>query len=139
MTPDELLVDDDAVTPVIGIILLVAIAVILAATVGTLAFTLSDRETNPAPSVSFTYEYDEGENNLTVIHDGGSKFDAVNVEFRRNGAVVTAADPWPAAVQAGDAAVLDSVDGGDEVLIVWTDPRKDDQSQIIGEWDGPEA
>ena len=49
--------DDDAVSPVIGVILMVAITVILAAVIASFVLGLGDQN-NPAPTTSFDFEYD---------------------------------------------------------------------------------
>ncbi|MEF8869094.1 MAG: type IV pilin N-terminal domain-containing protein, partial [Haloarculaceae archaeon] len=49
----RLLTDDDAVSPVIGVILMVAITVILAAVIGTFVLGLGDQVQSTAPQASF--------------------------------------------------------------------------------------
>lgn len=56
----NLLTDDDAVSPVIGVILMVAITVILAAVIAAFVLGLGDTS-NPAPQVSFDYDYDQND------------------------------------------------------------------------------
>jgi len=76
----QLFTDDDAVSPVIGVILMVAITVILAAVIGTFVLGLGDQVQSTAPSASFTFDYtaDDGsaEGQLQVIHDGGDSIEA---------------------------------------------------------------
>jgi flagellin-like protein len=63
--------DDSAVSPVIGVILMVAITVILAAVIGTFVLGLGDSLQQTAPSASFDYDFhDDG--NVTITHSGGS-------------------------------------------------------------------
>lgn len=71
-----LLYDDDAVSPVIGVILMVAITVILAAVIATFVLGLGDSVSNNAPQASFSFDYDStvGPNDhdaVNVTHDGG--------------------------------------------------------------------
>jgi flagellin-like protein len=72
----RLLHDDDAVSPVIGVILMVAITVILAAVIASFVLGLGGN-TQATPTASFTFDYtqNDGSNNdvnyLTVTHDGG--------------------------------------------------------------------
>jgi FlaG/FlaF family flagellin (archaellin) len=132
--------DDDAVSPVIGVVLMAAITVILAAVIGTFAVGLFDRETNPAPSVSFDYDYDESANELTITHASGSEFERTNVEFvRERGSDPTVAEQWPTEVTGGDRTVLDGIQPGDEIRIVWQDPWARDTSAVIGRWEGSDA
>jgi flagellin-like protein len=55
--------NDEAVSPVIGVILMVAITVVLAAVVFMLVMNLSKNNTNSSPTISFS----QSKNNLTVI------------------------------------------------------------------------
>jgi flagellin-like protein len=72
----ELLTDDDAVSPVVGVILLVAITVVLAAGTASFVLGLGERTPQPAPQVSFDIEYQQaGNGNLTFIHDGGDNLE----------------------------------------------------------------
>jgi len=56
----ELLSDDDAVSPVIGVILMVAITVILAAVIATFVLGLGDQVSNTAPQAGFSFDFEEG-------------------------------------------------------------------------------
>jgi flagellin-like protein len=68
----SILKEDNAVSPVIGVILMVAITVILAAVIATFVLGLGDQVSNTAPQATFSFDYDEsGEENLTITHDGG--------------------------------------------------------------------
>lgn len=75
----ELYTDDGAVSPVVGVVLLVAITVVLAAGTASLALGLGNAQAEPAPQVSFDIEYKQaGYGNLTFTHDEGD-----NLEPRR--------------------------------------------------------
>ena len=79
----QLIADDDAVSPVIGVILMVAITVILAAVIGTFVLGLGDQVQNNAPSAQFSFEYtdngDDGNDELQVIHESGPTVDAARL------------------------------------------------------------
>jgi len=76
-----LLSDDDAVSPVIGVILMVAITVILAAVIASFVLGLGNSATNTNPQASFSFEYEQVDENpnpdsdnwgvVTISHDGG--------------------------------------------------------------------
>ncbi|WP_336338267.1 type IV pilin N-terminal domain-containing protein [Haloarcula brevis] len=74
--------DDDAVSPVIGVILMVAITVILAAVIATFVLGLGDQVSNTAPQASFSTDYDSGNSHLTITHDGGDSIKASNLYIR---------------------------------------------------------
>lgn len=133
--------ENRAVSPVIGIILMVAITVILAAVIGTFAFGLFDRDTNPAPSVVFETEYDDSAGELTIIHESGSSFESANVEFKISGGdgSATVSNSWPTEVNSGNSVTLTNVGADEMVQVVWQDPREQDTSSVLFDWSGPEA
>jgi FlaG/FlaF family flagellin (archaellin) len=67
----QLLADDDAVSPVIGVILMVAITMILAAVIASFVLGLGGN-TETTPTASFDFDYDEANTDLTITHSGGA-------------------------------------------------------------------
>ena len=71
----QLLKDDDAVSPVIGVILMVAITVILAAVIGTFVLGLGEQVQDNAPNSQFQFDYTNngqtGNDELEVKHKSG--------------------------------------------------------------------
>lgn len=63
--------DERAVSPVIGVILMVAITVILAAVIGTFVLDLGQSAGQTAPQASLSVEADTGSDNITIDHNGG--------------------------------------------------------------------
>jgi flagellin-like protein len=86
----RLLNDDDAVSPVIGVILMVAITVILAAVIATFVLGLGEQVSDTAPQASFSYDYEnissgvndsfstgvDADGNVTATHVGGATIEA---------------------------------------------------------------
>jgi len=68
---DRLKESDRAVSPVIGVILMVAITVILAAVIGTFVLDLGQSAGNSAPSASLTVTADTGSDSFQISHKGG--------------------------------------------------------------------
>ena len=68
---DRLESNDRGVSPVIGVILMVAITVILAAVIGTFVLDLGQSAGNSAPSASLTVSLDAGANETAIAHKGG--------------------------------------------------------------------
>lgn len=62
---------DRGVSPVIGVILMVAITVILAAVIGTFVLDLGQSAGKSAPTASLTVSADTGSNYIVVDHRGG--------------------------------------------------------------------
>lgn len=121
--------DDRAVSPVIGVILMVAITVILAAVLGAFVLGLGDQlqETAPNAQVSIT-EINEGAN-VTFAHNGGDTFNEDNTEEIRvtsGGELVESFDITDFddnQFRAGDQETADEdgavIESGDTVRVVW--------------------
>ena len=62
--------DDRAVSPVIGVILMVAITVILAAVIGSFVLGLGNSVQQTAPNANFQFDFIDG-SNATATHTGG--------------------------------------------------------------------
>lgn len=150
----RLATDDDAVSPAVGIALLVAIAVILATLVGAFTLGVAGSSTKETPSASVETEWgqttDGGDTHKTVDITilGGDTVDAENVVVRLDGDVVwndaKGADvddlktydgkQWSSdTITAGDTLGLRedarSMTTGNELEIVWDNGQK---SQVLG-------
>jgi len=81
----QLIHDDDAVSPVIGVILMVAITVILAAVIASFVLGLGDTQ-DTAPTASFDFEYDEGGapsgDAIIITKSGGDSIEGSNIYIR---------------------------------------------------------
>lgn len=71
---------DRAVSPVIGVILMVAITVILAAVVGSFVLDIGQEASRSAPQASLTVSASPSDNETTLEHTGG---DAIHQEHTR--------------------------------------------------------
>ncbi|QSG08394.1 type IV pilin [Halapricum desulfuricans] len=158
----QLISDDDAVSPVIGVILMVAITVILAAVIASFVLGLGDT-TNTTPQASFDFDYDSAGNgtnasvadlaqsssanttgNLTVTHESG---DSIN----ENRLSITDGDHTIEDLSSNFSSTIDDgekigagttltfgVDSDDTVRIVYTD-ESGDSSSTLSTWEGPDA
>ena len=152
----QLVADDDAVSPVIGVILMVAITVILAAVIGTFVLGLGESIEDNAPSSSFTTEYEEGgasttsdscdpdtsttdDDLLEMTHQSGPTIDADRLTVQVNGsdAVDWTACGGSSDVGSGDTAEID-VDAGSTARLIWT-AEGGGQTDTLREWEGPDA
>jgi len=132
--------DSRAVSPVIGVILMVAITVILAAVIGTFVLGLGD-SVESAPQASITFDGDGS--SLEITHRGGDGFDNDELELRGSGVsdppisftdseVTTSGSEF----SAGNTVTLDSgleSDGG-EINVVYTGG---DSDTVIASYDMP--
>ncbi|REA00142.1 type IV pilin [Haloferax sp. Atlit-6N] len=133
--------DDSAVSPVIGVILMVAITVILAAVIGTFVLGLGDQVGDTAPQASFTFAFTDdvpggGTNaQLVVTHESGEGISADRLTVSIDGADVAAtgdvysySSTFPTDVAAGSSATIvktapagtDPAWSGEVVRVVWT-------------------
>ena len=88
-----LFTDDDAVSPVIGVILMVAITVILAAVIASFVLGLGNEATNTNPQASFSFDYEQVVESsedydwgvTTLSHDGGDSINDNELYLRGSG------------------------------------------------------
>jgi flagellin-like protein len=82
-----LLDDDDAVSPVIGVILMVAITVILAAVIASFVLGLGEDAASTTPQASFSFEHtpSDADKHLTITHDTGDTIDSAQVRITSQG------------------------------------------------------
>lgn len=119
--------DNRAVTPVIGVILMVSITVVLASVIGGFVLGFGDQieETAPNAQISITEigVNTTGVQNITFAHNGGDSFTDENTEEIRvtvGGEVLNQTSNFP--IMAGDEVTLIGTDvgsEGDTVRIVW--------------------
>jgi FlaG/FlaF family flagellin (archaellin) len=131
--------EDDAVSSVLGVVLMVAITIILAAIVGTFVLGIGEGLTNPTPEVVFDYSTDVNDDDskkssVTILHAGGDGLESERLEVTIEGETAwaggsdsgpyTATRNWPNEVTGGDRLRLEddttTINGGEEVLIIWT-------------------
>ena len=93
-------VDEEAVSPVIGVILMVAITVILAAVIGTFVLGLGDQVQSTSPQASFAFDLtDNPKDNtagngdeLQITHDGGDSVAPARLSISASGATAEDGD-----------------------------------------------
>jgi len=131
--------DDDAVSPVIGVILMVAITVILAAVIASFVLGLGDQAQQNAPQASFDWEYSSGQ--LTISHESGTTIDASSLSFTGTGAPSgtweTESGTGDTQVSAGDTVSF-SAPSNYDINLVYQEPGSD-QSSILDSDTGPNA
>lgn len=130
--------DENAVSPVIGVILMVAITVILAAVIGTFVLGLGDQVQQTAPNAQFSTSYSDG--NVTFTHEGGDGIRAGSLSFTGG-----ATDTWVGVagvdpddrVRAGDSATVEAA-ADSTVRLVW-ESDSGDRTATLRTWSGPDA
>jgi flagellin-like protein len=152
----KLLDDDDAVSPVIGVILMVAITVILAAVIATFVLGLGEQVSETAPQASFTFDYEEGNENddfstggsngdglLTITHAGGESIEAENLRIAGS-TPLASTEAWTGGgysdteiVQAGDDITV-RIANSDTIRIVFVNDQGS-SSATLREYNAPQA
>jgi flagellin-like protein len=133
----ELISEKRAVSPVIGVILMVAITVILAAVIGTFVLGLGDQVGDNAPQAQFTFDQNKtaGQTDaaLTITHDGGDSIENTTISVNVAGSAATMNNDFTGTISAGSTAEVDisSASPGDEVRVVWSSSSSD-QTATIG-------
>ena len=108
--------ENRAVSPVIGVILMVAITVILAAVIGTFVLGLGDSLGDNQPSAQLSVDASSSE--LAINHNGGDRIPAGDLEIRLTNAStgtdisITDTDQFEDALSVGGSATA-SVSAGD--------------------------
>ncbi|WP_435319180.1 type IV pilin [Haloarchaeobius sp. TZWSO28] len=144
----NLFTEDDAVSPVIGVILMVAITVILAAVIGAFVLNIGGSQ-EQVPQVSWGYDHTDADSStldeLTVSHEGGDSVDSSTIFLTLEDTAGTAVDDVDWATQtgstsdisAGSSATLQASGTGEDLVsatVVWKSSSSDN-SQVIGEWE----
>jgi flagellin-like protein len=163
----NLLEDDDAVSPVIGVILMVAITVILAAVIASFVLGLGNQAGTTSPQASLSVDYESASSsvwgttswngNITVSHDSGDSIVAENLYLRGEN-FVTPGEDWGdydtstteniSKSTSGSVEGQDAVVAGDrlriganstyELSVVW-ESAEGDSSNTFREDTGPDA
>jgi flagellin-like protein len=125
----QLLTEDRAVSPVIGVILMVAITVILAAVIGTFVLGLGD-SVNSAPqaSVDFNYDQSASPSTYTIVHAGGDQLEAGNLEIKGSGAKTVTKSGGP--FTAGSTIATGEYNTSSPIRLVYNNPDSDSTSVI---------
>ena len=120
---------DRAVSPVVGVALLIAITVVLAATIGAAVMSLGVGGAG-VPEATLSFTADETAEEIVLIHEGGDPLDADEIVILdQDGNVVGELERD---MTAGERLVIVDDDDYDveEVRVVWEDPDTDN-AQIL--------
>lgn len=127
--------DDRAVSPVIGVILMVAITVILAAVIGSFVLGLGNSVQQTAPNANFQFDFEEnsGVYNVTATHTGGNTIaDGSTVTLNTTDTSAVVVTQFDSSVSAGDSAELGNVSSESTVRVIWSS-GSGDTTQTLAE------
>ncbi len=145
--------DDRAVSPVIGVILMVAITVILAAVIGTFVLGLGDQIQSTTPQASFGFDSADAKTNVTITHQSGDSIPANNLNITATenfnqsgeGGYSLSTKSWSdftgtsESVSAGSSVTIqaNSDFGGETIRVIYNNPNAD-SSSTLGKFEVPE-
>ncbi|MFB6251947.1 MAG: type IV pilin [Halobellus sp.] len=128
MNIKKLFTEDRAVSPVIGVILMVAITVILAAVIGTFVLNLGQEVQQSSPQATFeinSTSLDNG-NNATITHTNGDSIEAANLyangDIANSGSSVSSLAntiSGGSSVSAGDTFEVNASSDSGTIRVVW--------------------
>ena len=137
MKISNLFTDDRAVSPVVGVALLIAIAVILAAVIGAVVLGLGTGGVDtPQAQLQGDFEHDE---TAELSHNGGEPLDGDEVylvngdeEWHFDGELTAGStlDIGDFVDADGDAHTLDQLDHTEDMVVLWEDPNSDSETVI---------
>ena len=118
-------------SPVIGVILMVAITVILAAVIGTFVLGLGDQVQETSPNAQWNWDYSSSQ--LTLTHESGDTVQANTLNMTGTGLGSNIGDMtqdsnfvntgFPSEVTAGNSVTINSTTvndaSGNEVRLIW--------------------
>ena len=121
--------DEDAISPVIGVILIVAITVILAAVVASFAFGLQEEKTYSPPEATFSFENTGTSGEVKIVHEAGDGIpnDQISV---RGGGTTEDSPVTESEINAGNSVTLTTFSSGTEIRVVW-DSEQDDTTEVL--------
>jgi flagellin-like protein len=123
-TADE---SERAVSPVIGVILMVAITVILAAVIGTFVLGLGDQVQQTSPNSQWNWD-EPTSTDLDLTHEGGDSVDVARLEVTSGSGTFTdctSSGDWSdsdSTVTAGNTCAVEDGDdpSGNTYRLIWT-------------------
>jgi len=132
----RLFADDSAVSPVIGVILMVAITVILAAVIGSFVLNLGGSLQDTAPQASFSFDYTANggtDDYVAVTHESGDTIDAAQLNVTSSVALSASPSPsWSDTVGAGDTANYSYTGSwnGETIRVVWESENAENSATL---------
>ncbi|WP_435360589.1 type IV pilin [Haloarchaeobius sp. DFWS5] len=145
-----LFTDDDALSPVIGVVLMVAVTVVLSAAIGAFVLDIGSQVTEASPNMVVEYNMSVGTNGSDYVelsHTGGDSVDAERLTVNIGGTAAYEAgsvsgtdftdgtNDWSGTVTAGAVLEIredstDSITAGQVVQVIWS---KGGQSTILSQ------
>lgn len=116
-----------AVSPVIGVILMVAITVVLAAVIGAFVFGLTPNP-DSAPLATVSILGDAGAGNVTLVHDGGDPLELDHHTVLVDGSMTGGNASMTGTLQPGERQIVEGLASGSDVEVTL---RHDPSGELI--------
>lgn len=128
----NLFTDERAVSPVVGVALLIAVAVILAAVIGAVVLGLGTGGVE-TPQAQMQADYNSTADEWTIDHNGGEPIPADHIVFvdaSGNTYDMTAETGYTSGgeMTAGETATVTVA--SDELTVIWDDPNSDSETVL---------
>ncbi|RKS83338.1 flagellin-like protein [Haloarcula quadrata] len=130
--------DNDAVSPVIGVVLMVAVTVILAAVIATFVLGVGDTVNDTAPQASFNFNYEQnagGSDELAITHNAGDTIAGENLNVTSTGAATEDDD----SASIGTDVFTGTIDAGTTATINNTTFKRDSDNKVLSNAGGPDS
>jgi flagellin-like protein len=123
--------EDRGVSPVIGVILMVAITVILAAVIATFVLGLGESVSQTAPQVTVDWDYNESGSYVNATHNGGATLTNDSLSLSASGSSTTLVPGTLDEYEAGDEiGSFESVSDGETLRIIWSSEGGDNTATL---------
>ena len=116
----QLFTDDSAVSPVIGVILMVAITVILAAVIGSFVLNLGGNLDNNTPQANFEYDYNQTATTVNITHTSGDSIDNSTISISESGSTDDINVVSSGTITAGTEVANGDYESGETIRVVFT-------------------
>lgn len=121
---------DDAVTSVVGVILMVSVTIIIASVLAAFVFGVDNQEEAPKASLNLEKTTVDDNNTLVVVHQGGDSIEMSDVEATLNMNEVNIASDAPDKFNAGDNLYIYDEGNGNYKL---DDDKPTNPWNVVGE------
>lgn len=124
--------DERAVSPVVGVALLIAITVILAAVIGFVVLDTTDAQNAASTDARMDFSGTTS-SGLTIAHAGGDAINKSNLVVKRNGTTLTGYTiSGSGDFSTGETIEIDksNVAANDRFVVVYDDPNSNRETQI---------
>ncbi len=118
-----------AVSPVIGVVLMVAITIILAAVIGTFVLGLSP-DAHQTAIATISIDGDAGDGNITLVHEGGEALDLAEHTVVVDGSSTDGNASMTETLEPGERKLVTELDAADETIVTL---RNDDAGDVVAE------